>query len=503
MDGPRATVPGEPLGSLIGRNARALAASQASGKVAGFAAMVVLARFLGRVDFGRYTVAVALVSLLAVVAESGTSTYQVREGSQRPHDLGRILGHVLLIRGVLGLASIAVTVPIGLALDYDSTTFAAVVIFAAASAIRLLAGPFLTTLQVLERMGDMARVQAEQSVVQAAVMGAVAVATRDVIAISWAVLGLSVLYPAWALHNLRRRWHGAIALHTDGFFTTVRTTVAFAVSAAMFMLLAYLDSVMVQAFDGNAAAGLYGAAYRILIALSIIPAVYTQAVTRSMTHLAVVDRDRMSDLYSRTVGHLVTFGFPLAAGGAILSRPLITLMFGDRYAGAGTALAILLATLVLVFPGYVNVTAAYALGLERTLAAVMVVVVAANAGANLVAIPALGIKGAALATLGAECLFLILIGPRLLSAGLRPRLLSAIAKATLATVAMAVVVWPLRDLPLAVPVVTGAVIYAGLLVALRAFSPEDRVILSGFVGRKRPEAASVSLPLGDGEATVP
>jgi O-antigen/teichoic acid export membrane protein len=229
--------------------------------------------------------------------------------------------------------------------------------------------------------------------------------------------------------------------------------------------------------------GLYGAAYRVLLSLALVPTIYNDAITRAMSHLAATDPDRMRALYRRAFRHLVMAALPIAVGGAILARHLVTDVFGASYAGASTSLAILLCSLVLVFPGYVNVTAAYALGLEKRLAVTLPFVVAANAGANLWAIPAFGITGAAATTLGTEVLFIALLMARLHGSGLTNGLAFRLVKPAVAAAVMGGVVWPLRNLSLVVPIVVGAVIYVGVLFALRAFEPEDRDLVRAVLSR--------------------
>jgi PST family polysaccharide transporter len=226
----------------------------------------------------------------------------------------------------------------------------------------------------------------------------------------------------------------------------------------------------------------------VLLSLALIPTIYTDAITRAMSHLAATDPDRMRALYRRAFGHLVMAGLPLAVGGAILSRHLVTFVFGGSYAGASTALAILLCSIVMVFPGYVNVTAAYALGLERRLAAILPFVVAANAGVNLWAIPAFGIKGAAATTLGTEVLFIALLMARLRRSGLVSGLVRRVVKPALAAGLMGGAVWPLRNVTLAVPVLVGAAVYVGGLLVSGAFGHEDRDMLRAVMSRGGREA---------------
>jgi O-antigen/teichoic acid export membrane protein len=161
----------------------------------------------------------------------------------------------------------------------------------------------------------------------------------------------------------------------------------------------------------------------------------------------------------------------------------LVFVFGRPYAGASTSLAILMCTLVMVFPGYVNVTAAYALGLEKRLAVILPFVVAVNAGTNLWAIPAFGIRGAAATTLGTEVLFIVLLMARLRRSGLVSGLLARVVKPAIAAAAMGGVVWSLRNVRLAVPILAGGVVYAGVLFALRAFGPQDRDLLRAVVTR--------------------
>jgi O-antigen/teichoic acid export membrane protein len=474
------------LGPLLARNLRALGTSTVVGKVAGFASMVFLAKFLGTVQFGRYTAAIALVSIASAVTEAGTGRYVIREGAQRPEALGDVVGRMLVLRVALSAATIAVMIPVGFGLGFDGETIVAVAVFAAASGLRLVANTYLLALQALERLRDMATVQALQSLAQAAAMSVVAVLTRDFVPVSWAVFGVAAAYPFWARWTLARRWQGHIRWSTEGFWHTLRITTPFAVTSTMFVLLTYLDSVMIQAFKGDRDTGLYGIAYRILLALALFPTVYTESLTRSLSYLAAHDRPKMETVYSRAVTHLVIMALPLAAGGAILSRQLIVAMFGLSYADAAPALAILLVTLLMVFPGYVNVMTAYALGLEGWLARILPIVAGANAVANLGLIPAFGLKGAAAATLGAEVLFIAMATTRLAREGLRPGPFAPLAKACGAAAVMAAVVWPLRNVEVAVPVICGGIAYVGTLILTRAFDRSDRDLLRDLI--KRPGA---------------
>jgi O-antigen/teichoic acid export membrane protein len=343
----------------------------------------------------------------------------------------------------------------------------------------------------MERMTDVAAVRAQQSIALAAAMSVAAVITPDVVAVSWAVVIVSAALPVYSWFRLRRRWSGRIHLSTGGLVTTARATSAFAVASAMFVLMNYLDSVMVQAFKGDAAAGVYGAAYRILLALTVVATVYSDSVTRSISYLAAHDRPRLLAVHARVFVHLSMAALPLVAGGVILSEPLLRTFFGPEYGGGAAALAILVCALAISFPGYANVATAYALGLERRLAVILPAVVVVNAAANAILIPNFGIKGAAAATLGSELLFMVLVMVRLHGSGLRLPPLWRIGKAATSAGVMAGAVWPLRHIVLAVPILVGALVYVGMLLLLRAFDREDVDLVRSLV-RSGPEPTEAS-----------
>jgi O-antigen/teichoic acid export membrane protein len=450
-------------------------------KGAGFAAVIVLARLLAPADFGSYTLALSVVALVAVAIELGTSGYLVREGAQRPQDLGKILGHVLVVRGSLGVAAIALAWPLARSLGADGPTTRLIVLFSAATTLRLIGGAMLSALQALERLDEVARLQAASALLQGAGLAVGAALGRGLGPLGWAMLISAVPVPLWAYARLRRHWGGRVRFTASGMPGTLRTALAFGLSAGLGTTLTYLDSVMIHAMRGPVDTAMYGAAYRVLIALGIIPIIYADALTRAISSLAARDRVAMASVYRRAVGHLVALAVPVAVGGGLLAEPLLRAAFGEAYAGAAPALTVLLASVVLAFPGWVAVTTAYAVGRERRVALILAIAVAGNAIANVFMIPRFGIAGAAGATFAAEAVILVLVLRLLAREGVSTGFGAVLARPAMAAAAMAAAVLPLRHAPLFVPLAVGAAVYVAGLWALRVFDRQDREVLAGFL----------------------
>ena len=473
---------------LLGSNLRTLGVGQVVVRVSGFAVVILLARELGRADFGRYTVAIAVATILMLFIELGMGGYLVRETAREPGLLARMLGHVVVLRVGLGVLAVAVAAGFGAVMGYDETTLIALVLLAAAALLRVIASSYFSALQAIERAPDSAATQAQQALLMTIAVAVALVLGAGLIEVSLVILAASAITPPWAWLRLRMRWGRGANLTVSGIGATLAGSAVFSVGQGLQSAHTYLDSVMIHGFEGNVATGVYGAAYRILVGLTMIPAIYVDAATRSAAHLARADRPRMVQLYSHATAHMTMLSLPLSAGIAILAEPLLDLLYTKQYVGAADALALLMPGAAFALPSWVALMSMYALRKERPAALVFLAAVTLNAAANFALIPALGIEGAALTNSLSTGFVLLSLTLLLRREGVRADPVKGVLKPAVACAAMAAVMWLLRGLPLIVPAVAGAAVYLAGLAALRAVGPEDRELVRELLSRRLPDA---------------
>jgi O-antigen/teichoic acid export membrane protein len=463
----------------IGRNAGAFAVAQVTVRLVGLVVVVVVARLLSNVDFGRYSVALALSSLLTLPVESGMGGYLVREGTQSPSRVGVVLGHVLSIQLALGVAALSGAAAIGLALGYDRETLLTALLMTAAAVVFVVTRSFLAILVSLKQARTFAAYSAGQALGLAALTLVAALAGAGPVGIAGASLGTAALSFPVAFAALRRHWHLPITFQRQGLGETFAVSVAYSAAKLGSSLLTYVDAVMVQAIRGNGAAAEYGAAYRFLLAFRMFPLIYSDALSQPAARLARTDSAALAEIYNRATSQLLILGLPIAVGGALLGEPLMVSVFGERYAGAGTTAALLLVTLALSFPYEIMTVTALAAGLERRVATAYGATVVVNVVANAFLIPRFGPEGAATAMVISTPVYAALIAYQLSQAGIPLRFDARYRKAALASLAMGAVVVLPDGLPLVATVLAGATVYVGLLVALRTFDARDLDMLPG------------------------
>ncbi len=463
----------------VGRAMGWFAMAQVAVRLVGLVVIVIVARMLSTEDFGRYSVALALSSMLTIPVESGMGGYLVREGTQHPERLGVVLGHVMALQAALAVLAVAAAALVGSLLDYDAETLTTTLLLTVGTATVIVTRSQMAVLVTLKRAREYASFSSTQALVLAVfTVGATAIGSGPV-GIGVATLVTSLLsFPA-AQMVLRRHWKDRIVLQREGMAETFSKSVAYSASKIGNAVLTYLDAVMVQALRGNAAAAQYGAAYRFFMALSMFPQVYADSISQPLARLAKTDRPAFTDLYNRAASQLFILGVPMAVGGFLLREPLMTNIFGSRYKEAATAAGLLLLTLVVSFPRTAVTVSALAVGLERRVVVAYGMTILVNVTSNAFLIPAYGATGAAMSMVVSIPVFAIFLSFQLRRVGVKLRVNARYYKAVAATAVMAVAVALTAHLPLLVTMLVGVAVYVGALIALDTMEGEDLDMLPG------------------------
>lgn len=186
--------------------------------------------------------------------------------------------------------------------------------------------------------------------------------------------------------------------------------------AGLFIVIYYrVDMVMVEAFLGDAATGQYGAAYRILEALNVLPAIVSvAAVYPRLARLYHSEtRDRFEQLLGRSLLGLVGISLLVATGLSVFASPIIELLDPDpSYGPAAGALQILVWSFPFFCANSLMYVALLTMNLQRFASLVLCLAVVLNVGLNLFMIPTFGINGAAVATIVPEVMLIAVYATR-------------------------------------------------------------------------------------------
>jgi O-antigen/teichoic acid export membrane protein len=368
-------------------------------------------RMLGVDQYGVLTTALALSVFIQSVSDSGTTLHTTREIARQRDGASELLSNVLALRTALAIVATTIVLVFGFVVGYDTTLllsvgFAALYAYGL-SALTLFRGVF----QGFERLKSEAR---SLYLEKALVIGGgsiMLVLTREP---HWTLAGMAagLMITATSQGVIVARSFVSIDpryLRRAAAISIGRTVLPLALAGVFVALYQRVDIIMLQRMVGDAAAGTYGAAYRIFETLSIIPAVVVLAAMLPRFSRLVGEGRLLEVRRLAVLGSLVLFVGGIAVAGAFY-------LFGDvvihlldprpEFIPAGNILGVLAWTFPFYCVSTIFFSVLIALRRDVAVAVCLGIVVVVNIGLNSVLIPLYGAIGAAAATVVVEVVLL-------------------------------------------------------------------------------------------------
>jgi O-antigen/teichoic acid export membrane protein len=171
-----------------------------------------------------------------------------------------------------------------------------------------------------------------------------------------------------------------------------------------------------------------------------------------------------------------SFGFPLVVGGILWATPVLRLVFGEGFRGAGSTFAVLLAMTGVVFIDLAWPQLLNAYDRSGTYFWVILSGAIVNLALNIVLIPRVGMMGAAIATFAAE-LAVMLAAVWSVRSTVRVPFFSYASRPLMASIGMAVAGYVTMPAGLIWSIGSAVAVYLLLLVVSRAVTFNDFIVL--------------------------
>jgi O-antigen/teichoic acid export membrane protein len=464
----------------LARKVAVTTASLVAGRVlsllAGIGAIALASRYLGLEGFGALTLAMAIVSLVALLTDLGMSTMAAREIAREPEREREILGNVRSLG--LAFSAGAAVLLVGLAeVAYSDNADVRRAILVLS--LQLLTTPFAGAARAHFQANQRGPLIAIGDVALAfAMFGGSLIAYEADLGFTAMVGGVAAGYVAQALvmtalmpAGLRLTW-GA---QRGTWGLLLRISLPLGATMIVNYLYFRLDVVLLSILKGEDDVAIYGLAYRVLEGLMVLPAYFMLALFPEIARLTG-QRERVDGIVRAALSVMEALALPLVLVFAVFAEDVIRVIAGHDFADAAWVLRILTLALGVSYLNGVYGNALPALGRQNQLFRWSLVVLAGNLVVNLALIPPFGVIGAAVAVVLSELVGFAVVRHLYGQVGsapwptLEPRML-------LAGLLMVAAMAPVLLLPggftgslvtLAVGGVLGGLVYAAALVALKA-----------------------------------
>lgn len=465
----------------VAKNTTYLTAAYVGQKVLTFCYFLLIARFIGVSDIGKYVFALSFTTIWSVLIDLGCSPLLTREGAKDKNKLPQLLSTVISVKVVLAIVVYAIAAIAVNLLGKEPLVRELVYI---AGAIMVLDSFSLTFYAAFRARQEL------QYESLGMILGQICIFIVGVSAVllHWPLHALiaailvgstfNAVYSFWLLKRhaglkLTLHWHWSIIK------PMLIAALPFAVAGVFARLYGYLDAVLLSTLGGDSQLGWYSAGYKITFALQFIPQAFAAALFPAMAAAYASDRSLLAKTFEKSMFVLLIVSVPISAGVAVLAPQIIGLMYGAAFAPTAVALRILILSLPFVFLSFPVGALLNAADRQTTNTINLGVVMAINAALNLILIPLLGPKayiGSSIAVLVSSVLQLVLgiVWVHGIMQYNRRWLVKKVISVLVAAAAMVGVIWllvPLLHVLLLIPL--GAIVYMVVLWLVRGIHQSE------------------------------
>ena len=372
-----------------------------------FVLTVIIARSLGESLFGLYTFAVALTGLSGVIVHFGLERYMTRTISRDPKIERKVLSNCLGIKIPLFAVMLFLTLSYLYLMGYPSDTVVIVLIFAVYTALASYGKVFRAVFQAHNRMD----LEAGAETISRILLFFAVVAALNFQPTVWSLAIAFCAFSAFdvALSAFFCGRHFTLcppAFELSKWKAILSAASPFFLTSALMMVMFRLDIVMLSIYRPDHVVGWYGAAYKIIEGLLVVPTAAVVAAYPVLSHSYKADEKNFIRQFKGLFAALSLSAVVFSAFIYVFSEKIIHLVFGPGFEGAVPALRVLSAVSLIMYVRYLMSTSLDATDGEQTNLGIAALAALTNVFLNLMLIPRFGHIGAAWATLATEIAYL-------------------------------------------------------------------------------------------------
>lgn len=461
----------------VSKNFAALTSAHILAKFIGLGLFVCLARYLGAVNLGKYSFAVAFAGMFVVLADLGINVLIVREVARHREEATKYLNNIIVLKVILLLLvyllifAVASIIPIPMITRHLVYLIGLYLLFTA------LAETGYSFLRAYEKMEYEAFTLVFCRLVALLLVVLVLVRGYGIIEVGWAFLAVGILN-ILIVGYLLIRHVGKPALRIDfGFISTlIKAAVPLGVISFVYTIYFHVDSVMLEMMKGEAVVGWYNAAYRLMESLTFIPAMLAAALFPVFSRYYPDASKSLINISEKAIKFLIIVILPICFGATFLARKLIFIIYAHNFENSILALQILIWALVLVSLNYILGNLLVAMNRQGTMMYIVVGALALNVGLNLLLIPRFSLIGSAVATVVSE---IMVVGLACYFVGqylAKLRVLEQVWKPLVGCLLMCGFIYFVPNLSIWVVIPGAAFLYFASLLILGAITKQDKLL---------------------------
>lgn len=395
----------------IAKNTSYLLVSQILVYLFGFFYIVYAARYLGTLEFGILSFALAFTSMFGFFVDLGLASITTRDLSRDKSLTKKYVNNIIFLKILLGILTFVLIMSLITFLGYSYMIIQVVLFLAFYFILNSFSVFFYSVFQAYEKM----EFQAIGQFLNAFLL---LIGIFLGIYLNLDVLGFALIYfiVGFLIFNfnfvmfLNKFFLPKFKVDWNFWKSIVIQAIPFGLSGVFIVIYFSIDTVLLSIIKGDIAVGLYNAPYRLVYALLFIPTAYFSAIFPVMSRFFKDSEDKLKILYQNSFRYMLIFSIPIVIGTTVLAHNIILLIYGSEYIQSVFALQILIWGILCSYIAYAPTYSLYAINKQSIHAKIVLIGMILNIILNLIVIPEFSFIGASIATVFTEfCVMFLLL----------------------------------------------------------------------------------------------
>ncbi len=446
------------------------------------------ARYLGTFNFGLISSALSAIGIFGVFCDLGLGYYAIQKVS-RDHDLtSKYFGTAFILRIILSIITFIAYVIFTYVSGFEGNAFGVMLVVGVYMFFNSLTTFYYSLYQSNEEMHY-------QTIVNTVYNVGVFVIALLFIYMGLNVVWIAAAYPfamiiTFALGSFIKVKHYprfTYDFSREFISELVLNSIPFGITSVFTSIYFWIASVILTFMSGSIAVGLFSSSQKIILVLSGLFALISNAVFPIMSQLFVDDRDKLNDLYKKMLKYMLIITVPVAIGSSIYSSDIIFIVFGAEYMEASLCLSVLVWAVIFTFLSGTTSTLLNAINKQFLVTKVAMVGAIVSVIFNVVLISLFSYVGASITSVITEFVVFVLMLYSLHMTEFRLNIRKSVlpvVQVLMANVVMAAVLLYI-NVPFLFGVIVAVVVYLVALFVTGAINREDREIIWGLVEQFR------------------
>jgi len=463
----------------IAKNFSVMLGAQAFSMICSTLFVILCARYLGDVRFGKYAFAASFALMFSTLGTLNLQAKAARDVAQDRTKALKYLSNLVPLTTVLAIIIFGLSVLSLLLMRRPMELTIITMILGGTIIFQIMTAGLRWWFQAYQKLEYEALLISVLSPAKLGLGLLVFALGGGLIPLAGIVVGANFLVLSVAYSITKKHFHHTAWEIDLKFWNKFMTkNVPFTLAIIFAAIFGNIDKILLSLMKGDAVTGWYSAASQALIPMRVIPSIFSMAMLPVFAEYYVVHKTDFNRLIQKSLRYMLIIVFPLAISVTLLAEKIMLLLFGAEFVNGAAALSILAWAAAATF---INMTVGKAIigaGQEKLNATFCGIGLLVNVFLNFALIPPLAHVGASISILAAEgTISLLVLTWAYKRAALNIRVFRNLLRPLSAALIMGACIYLVRDYSLWLLAPLGAGVYFGCLHTLKVLPEDEKALI--------------------------